>query len=853
MSKKRNTLLLLISFLLPFSLLIVLWIILGLAPFGNNNLLVSDLGTQYLPFLNAFKQYFENGNYGIYSFSNGIGGSILSLVAYYVISPFNFLVLFFSSSQLPIAILFIITLKISCMGSSMFYYLQKTYQQTSIGILLFSTSYSLCGFVVAYSLNFMWLDALILLPLLILSLQRLWDKKKWGAYSILLFLTIITNYYMGYMICIFAVCYSVYWYYLSPKQKNNTLRNFFKSGRLFFLSSFLSGVSTSFILLPAIEGMLQTKKTALDLSTFLPKPVFGFSFLSQFGLGTINFDLRLDHLPSVFSGLLMTLLFITYFTLKNISSKEKKATIWLMGFIFLSFWLEGLGTIWHMFQNPAGFPYRNTFIFSFLLIKFAYEAYLKLKIGVLLPLKAPIIFSVLLGIGQFSLVAKQPDFLLSTSYFFISLLFIWLFYFIIHMQQKTHFFKKSLPLFLILLVCCEIGTNYWISLKDIPFGNQQNYAKMYQQQNQIISDLKTEQPELFRIKQTLDSTASGYSEKNNGYNNSILFGYAGISSYTSTLEASTQDSLNTLGLYAKNDRRIGYVDNSKVINFLLNVPYEITPEIRDTEAFESFGQSSVYKNEEAIGMGILASNTLNDVQLTTNDPLKNYENILQQFTPSSESYLQNIKKENELTTTTYYQLNAQVTATGDLYAYIPHINWKNVSAIDVNGKKVQPTMAIATNQLFNLGFFHKNETVTLTLYSKKKLDLTDFTIQTLDQNKFDQLISEKKSQSLSLHKENGNYSGNITVNNDNSLLYLSIPFDKNWIVSVDGKKVTTFPILENFTGINLAQGSHQVTLRYHQKSLTVGIMISLLILFIVFFYQIIKWRLQKKATHSIKE
>lgn len=139
------------------------------------------------------------------------------------------------------------------------------------------------------------------------------------------------------------------------------------------------------------------------MANFLPKPKFGPDVLSQFGLGNVNFDTRLDHLPTVFSGILMVLLFLAYFQLSTISKKEKLGAAALVGFIFLSFWLELVNTIWHMFQSPAGFPYRNTFIFSFLIIKFAYEAFLELKKGEKLRIIVPSVFSALLIIGYISL------------------------------------------------------------------------------------------------------------------------------------------------------------------------------------------------------------------------------------------------------------------------------------------------------------------------------------------------------------------------------------------------------------------------------------------------------------------
>lgn len=271
--EKKKYFLLSGSFLFPFFLLIILWSCLNLAPFGNNNLLVSDLGTQYMPFLSAFKQFFQGDSYSLYSFSDALGGTILPLTAYYLLSPFNFLVLLFPYDQLPIVILLIITLKISFMGTSMFYYLNKTYSQASTATLLFSTSYSLCGFVTVYSLNFMWLDALILLPLLVLGIQRLWDKKKYWLYASVLFFSIVTNYYMGYMLCIFAVCYSLYWYYQkSSVSEKKSLWHFIKEGRLFFVTSFFTGISTSFILIPAVEGMLSTNKTNFEWQTFYLSP-----------------------------------------------------------------------------------------------------------------------------------------------------------------------------------------------------------------------------------------------------------------------------------------------------------------------------------------------------------------------------------------------------------------------------------------------------------------------------------------------------------------------------------------------------------------------------------------------------
>ncbi|MGC3657970.1 YfhO family protein, partial [Enterococcus faecalis] len=76
-------------------------------------------------------------------------------------------------------------------------------------------------------------------------------------------------------------------------------------------------------------------------------------------------------------------------------------------------------------------------------------------------------------------------------------------------------------------------------------------------------------------------------------------------SYTSTLTATTQDTLSALGLNRKNDRRIAYVDNSQLTNLLLNVNYDFLPIEKPTseKLLKTVGSTKIMENDEAIGMG----------------------------------------------------------------------------------------------------------------------------------------------------------------------------------------------------------------------------------------------------------
>ena len=68
----------------------------------------------------------------------------------------------------------------------------------------YAVSYSFSGWALANQTNVIWSDVLIELPILVWSIILLF-KKKTVLYPIILAISLLDNFYMGYMLCIFSV------------------------------------------------------------------------------------------------------------------------------------------------------------------------------------------------------------------------------------------------------------------------------------------------------------------------------------------------------------------------------------------------------------------------------------------------------------------------------------------------------------------------------------------------------------------------------------------------------------------------------------------------------------------------
>ena len=128
-SNRRKKLPLVLSFVLPFSIASIAYLVALLTTNGINMLLSSDGWHQYYPFLVSFREKLLDCGSMQYSWSVGMGGSYPSLYAYYLASPLNFLSVFFSTDLLPHYFTLMTILKLAFAGFFMAWFLRIVYRK----------------------------------------------------------------------------------------------------------------------------------------------------------------------------------------------------------------------------------------------------------------------------------------------------------------------------------------------------------------------------------------------------------------------------------------------------------------------------------------------------------------------------------------------------------------------------------------------------------------------------------------------------------------------------------------------------------------------------------------------------
>ena len=425
---KRNPKGLLYAFsaLLPMAVMLVVWAFMGTFPFGDKSLMAVDFGQQYISFFGLLKNAVLSGDLSSlsYSFTKSLGGDMIGVLGYYLMSPFNIIYILTPLKYFGFAVFLTIWLRYGAIGMAFAFLLIKRYKGLESRkwlVPLFATTYALSGMLVSYQMNVIFYDAMIMLPIVIVYLEELLDGGAPYRYAFALGLTVLLQFYMGYMISIFIALYTCY--YVSPRllvegDWKKKIRNVSLPILQAVIYSIIGIALASVILLPVFFNLIESKGQVGGGMTFSlafqinPLDIFaklvvgGFDNTSGWSAG--------PNLPNIYIGALGLLGFVSYFLSKKVVTVKKWAAGLVTFVFFISFVNEFVSKIWHMGQNPAGFFFRFSWLFSFFMLVLAYQA---MKEKIVLSRLANLVIGLVLALAvvyvysqNYSFIAKlQPS------------------------------------------------------------------------------------------------------------------------------------------------------------------------------------------------------------------------------------------------------------------------------------------------------------------------------------------------------------------------------------------------------------------------------------------------------------
>lgn len=554
---------LLLSFFFPFIIMSIIYIFQGVYPFGNDSLLTVDLGQQYIDFYSYYRQtFFEAPSTFFYSFSKAIGGDMVGLWAYYLTSPFNLLFLLFPHTQITLAVTCITLLKISLSGLSFGYLLKKAFNGTGFILAAFSISYALMGYTIVNQLNIMWLDGLIFLPLIVLGLERLVDKKKGLLYSIFLGIMLFANYYIAYMICLFLICYFIFRlvsvsYPKETKWKTKLKESFITVG-LFIWHSLLGAGLAGILLLPTFHSLMESKasytKFEFDWELAYPFP----EMLSKLFIGAFNFDQMPSGYPNLFIGSLALVSFFCYFFNRSFSKRERITALAVMVFFVVSMNLEAFNKIWHAMQYPIWYPYRFSFVVCFFMLLTGFRNFMHYE-G-MRPISTFVSMVVTASIG-FYVYNAEFDFIY-TEQVILSVLFTFIITFLLIIKPQKY---TWIPIAFFILTTVEMGLNAQIDLSRLSYVDQDNFTLYQTGLDTDIDAIQDMDDQFYRIEKNYLRTK----------NDSFQADYPGVTHFSSTFERTIPALFGSLG-FPVGDGFLAYSNGTLVTDALFSIRYYIS-------------------------------------------------------------------------------------------------------------------------------------------------------------------------------------------------------------------------------------------------------------------------------------
>lgn len=828
-----------LAFLLPALILLISYFIFGVWPFGEESVLSLDLNGQYVYYYDHMYDVLYGDESIFYSWSRNLSGEWMGIIGYYLGSPFNFIVWLFPRNAILEGLLTMMCVKVGAIGLAMSVYLSRAKHFKKLTCVVFSIVYALCAYTLVQTMNPMWLDGVMALPLICLGIEKFVDSGRFRLLVAAWVYAFVTCFYIGFMLAIFSVIY--YMLYIVITKNSYAKEHFFmKSGQILGLGVTAVMIS-AFMIIPVYES-LSYGKFEFSVPDYSLKENFPLIELFDKILPNSYDTVRMTGLPFIYCGVITILMLPAYFFHKKIRRNERIAYAAVMLLMVLCMYIRPIDMLWHGGQLPNWLPYRYSFILSFLMAVCAASAFDRLKtvntrtIG--------ITCAVWMGIMVYQEnmdnfvedLNNGRDTLDNFSTILPALIIVFTMTAIIVQLRKDLNFdlrRNRTKLFSIILIAAVSGEALYNTVgqistqdTDIVYSNHDTYMDYIPRLRETVNEIKAKDDGFYRIEKLFFRTV----------NDPLAVNMYGLSHSSSTLNAKPIELLKRLGFTARS-HYTRYSGATLITSSLFGVKYELSTIENDVMDVRHGEEIVVTENEYAMPICYVADPEILDLTLTEHDPFTAQTEMLNSSIDEDFQYYTRIH-DVEMT-----PLNVTQTSTGDqhhcfkvitsgstasltydfivpergkLYMYLPSTYERRVD-VSVNGQAKGRYFEGDENFMKMLGEFEAGESVTIILtLTKSDLYFREAEFAIVNEDAVRYALEELREQNKDTVCTKPSATVVKTEVNcaEDSVLLATIPVEKGWNVYVDGVKTEYHEALESLIAVPVPAGQHTVEMKF---------------------------------------
>lgn len=786
-------------------MLLVIFAAREIAPFGDKVLRYAEDGDQYFGLLGYLLHVFSGSDNLLYSWSNILGGNMMGTFAYFMASPYNLLTIFFPDDLMSAYHLIFVLKFISaaiCFAVLLDHMFANIEWQT---IVLFSASYPFIGYMSYYAWNQSWMDGVILLPLVVLGIWQILRRGRFLLYTLALAVCLLSNYYIGYMVCIasvlFLICGLIVWH--GELNKSELIGAVLR----YAASSVIAAALTAAVLLPAYAALPAERVESIqDL-------VEGFHFTSSAQetasmLFTAPYDdMRWqDNYPVIFTGIVQMVMAVLFFLNRSVPRTLKLVSAGLLGVFFISFAFSVPNVIWHGFSENNWYNFRYSFLFSFTLELLAFYSFVHIS-----EVRSRIALGgVIVGLVTMAALSTPMENISAGTLFWDAVLIL-VTLALLHLYAAppasgSKAGKTAAFLTISVLVLMNLTVNTYLTWDSL--GELKDYQKARLTDAAIKAALDDDS--FYRLGSTWRY----------GDCDPMRAGYAGVENYSSSENYEAVDAAKRLGLTSRWTGHAAYDDNVPLAtDALLGLKYVVTDESFKSEFYPAIGMAEasgllVLQNDRALPL-LFPGETLSETDVDSTKPfdvINDYWNSVSSRGGNVLRPLHTETRQEGLDVT----LSFTADSNGPVYAYAP----KGDVTLDV------PFTSL-NRDIFYVGTYSAGEPGQLKLRASKTYKgIEDIVLYTEDPEVLAEKAAAVQAKTMELREISSSHlQAKVELSKD-GFVTSTIPFDEGWSVYVDGDRVKTYRNMDTFLTFDVSAGVHDIELVYWPPLFGAGIAIS---------------------------